>query len=315
MKKIFITFSLLIFVLSLSGQTLEYHIQKPQKLYVGTPFHVVVDITSSLQDSIFAPQIDTLDIFILKDINSSEEIEKDEVKTNIDFTFQPFDTGEFTFPELEFAVKSADSTRFLKTNRFVLNVESVISDSTQTIADIADPLSVGLGFWDFAFPLLLIAAIIFGIAILVRYLNKRKENIPVYEVNDDRPPYLIVLEELEKLKKEKLLDKGEFLQFHFQLSMLLRLFIELQFRVTAVEMTTSEIRSSLVMEDFREKSQIVEFLTFADKVKFAKFIPKLAESENAMKWLEEYLKSYKYKEAIEVKNEELNEKKKEQENA
>lgn len=295
MKKIILISTFLISVLALQSQTLEYHIQKPQKLYIGTPFHILVDITTSLQDSIFAQEIDTLDIFILKSIKSRDKIEKDKLTTIIDLTFQPFDTGEFTFPALEFAVKSADSISYLKTKEFILNIESIITDSTQTITDIAAPLSVGLGFWDYFIPLSIIGLIIIGIIFLVRYLKNRKDKNIASIIFDERPPFLILLELLETLKKEKLLEKGHFLQFHFRLSLLLRLFIELQFKVNAVEMTTSEIRSYLLMDDFREKSQIMDFLTFADKVKFAKFIPTISESESALIWLEDYLKSYKDK--------------------
>ncbi|MCD4797216.1 MAG: hypothetical protein K8R49_08625, partial [Candidatus Cloacimonetes bacterium] len=46
------------------AQSLEYNIRKPSKLYIGTPFHILVDITANDADSIFSPQIDTLDIFI-----------------------------------------------------------------------------------------------------------------------------------------------------------------------------------------------------------------------------------------------------------
>jgi len=303
MKKIIVFSIFLISLLVLNSQTLDYNVQKPQKLFVGTPFHVLVDITTSLQDSIFAPQIDTLDIFILKEMKAKDEILDEQVTTSIDLTFQPFDTGEFTFPELEFAVKTEVGMNILKTNEFLLNIESVIVDSTQTIADIASPLSVNLGFWDYVLPLLIIGIIITGIIFLVKYLQNRKEEISTPIIVDDRPPYQIVLKLLLKLKNEKLLDKGNFLRYHFKLSFLLRLFIELHFKVSAVEMTTSEIRSNFVLDDFREKSQIMDFLTFADKVKFAKFIPALSESETAMKWLTEYLESYKNCESNEAKDE------------
>lgn len=295
MKKIIFVILAIFCTLSLSGQTLDYHLQKPQKLYIGTPFHVLVDITASLQDSIFAPQIDTLDIFILQKMTATDKVEKDQITTSIDLIFQPFDTGEFTFPELEFAVKSADSISFLKTKSFLLNIESIIADSTQTIADIAAPLTVGLGFWDFAIPLFILAVIIAGIVFLVRQLKRRQkmESAPI--IVDDRPPYQIVLAALQNLKQEKLLEKGDFLQFHFRLSLLLRLFIELQFKVNAVEMTSSEIRNNLLLDDFREKSQIMDFLSFADMIKFAKFVPKPAESESALNWLEGYLRSYENK--------------------
>lgn len=294
MKRFIIVFILLFFLsISLYAQSLDYKINKPQKLFIGTPFQVLVEIKTNPADTIFSPEIDTLDIFILKgEIEQTEEIIANEKITNLILTFQPFDTGEFTFPELEFAVKSTDSIDFLKTSEFQVNIESVITDTSTAIKDIARPLSVNLGFWDYMIPILVIFLLVF----LVIYLKKLLKKKPLEEektiIFDDRPAYLIALELLENLQKQKLLGKGDFLNFHFHLSMILRLFIELYYKIKAVEMTTSEIRHNLKLNDFKEKTKILDFLTFSDKVKFSKFTSTLKESENAFEWLKQYLISF-----------------------
>ena len=56
-------------------------------------------------------------------------------------------------------------------------------------------------------------------------------------------------------------------------------------------MTTSEIRSYLQI-DLKEKSKLLDFLIFTDKIKFAKFIPYIKDSEKELKWLEKYLRSF-----------------------
>jgi hypothetical protein len=274
------------------SQHIEHRLEKPPKLYVGTPFHVLVDITTNKADSIFSPEIDTLDIFILKNIRSEDEIVKDKKTTKLDLTFQPFDTGEFTFPLLEFAVKTADSLVVLHTSEFQLNIETVLTDSSQTVRDIADPLKVNLGFWDYFFPLIGIILLFFIIKMLLKLLRKKPVKDLSTRIIDKRPPYLIALELLDKLNKEKLLQKGDFLNFHFRLSFILRLFIELNYHINAVEMTTSEIRRNLILQDNKEKNKVLKFLIFADKIKFAKFIPVIKDSEKELKWLEKYLKSF-----------------------
>jgi len=109
-----LTFALLtiviIFTAQLSAQELSYKLEKPQKLFIGTPFKIHVDIQTAISDSIYTTQKDTLDIFILKDISTSELVNDDVKTTTVDLTYQPFDTGEFTFPELEFAVKTTDDS-------------------------------------------------------------------------------------------------------------------------------------------------------------------------------------------------------------
>ena len=283
---------LLLIPIIMFAQQIEHRLEKPPKLYVGTPFHVLIDITTNQSDSIFALEIDTLDIFILKKIHSEDKIEEDKKITRIDLIFQPFDTGEFTFPPLEFAIKTSDSLFVLHTSEFQLNIETVLIDSSQTVRDIADPLKVNLGFWDYFFPLITIILLVFIIRMLLKLLRKKPVEDISTRIIDDRPPYLIALELLHNLKKEKLIKKGDFLNLHFRLSFILRLFIELNYHINAVEMTTSEIRSYLQI-DLKEKSKILDFLIFADKIKFAKFIPELKDSEKELKWLEKYLRSFK----------------------
>jgi len=283
---------MLLVPLSVFTAELDYKLEKPQKLYVGTPFKLHVNISSTVTDSIFSTQNDTLDIFILKNIDSSEKVEDETKTTFINLIYQPFDTGEFTFPQLEFAVKTSDTLEILSTNEFILNIESVIVDSTQKIKDIADPLSVNLKFLDYFIPLLVIALIILGLRYLVKFINKSKKEEMEPEIIDDRPAYVVALELLNKLKKDDLLIKGDFLNFYFRISLILRLFIELHYKINSVEMTTSEIRANLILPNHTEKSEILKFLNQADMIKFAKVIPELSDSEQALNWLEKYLHSF-----------------------
>lgn len=291
-KKIAVLAALLI-PFSIFSAELEYNLEKPQKLFVGTPFKLHVNISSALSDSIFSTQNDTLDIFILKNIESTEEITDETKTTLLNFTYQPFDTGEFTFPELEFAVKTTDSLQILKTKKFILNIESVITDSTESIKDIAAPLAVHFKFLDYFIPLLIITFIIFAIRYLLKLLKKTKKDFSEPEIIDDRPAYIIALELLDILKKDDLLIKGDFLNFYFRISLILRLFIELHYKINSVEMTTSEIRANLILDDYSEKSEILKFLMRADMIKFAKAIPENSDSKTALTWLEKYLISFK----------------------
>lgn len=291
-------------VLSLSAAELKYRVDRPSKLYVGTPFHLLVDITSDPSDSIFTVRPDTLDIFILKDLTNSEEKLEGELVSHFDYTFQPFHTGEYTFPELEFNVKSPNGFATLKTDEFQMIVESVLADSSSIVRDIAAPIMIKPGVWDYLLPLLLLALLIAGTIYLVKLLKRKpQDEAEIPELVDDRPPYQIALELLRQMKQREYLKTGDFLSYYFRLSYILRFFVERQFKFQAVEMTTSEIREKLVTDDFKEKSEIMKFLQFADMVKFAKFIPKLEESRSTEKWMEEYFKSYKDRVALEAATE------------
>ncbi|MBN2461585.1 MAG: hypothetical protein JXB60_08255 [Candidatus Cloacimonetes bacterium] len=294
-KNILLLILLLSMILNVLALNLDYKLEKPSQLYIGTPFKLKIDITTSLTDSIFAPRSDTLDIFVLRDIQQTETLTEGKKISHVLMTFQPFDTGEHTFPVLEFTVKTDQDLQILKTSEFQLHIKSVIADSSQVIRDIADPVILNLGIWDYLLPIVVIVMILIFFRYLRRYLYRRKSITGDTPVRDDRPPYLIALELLKSLSEKNLLTKGDFLEFFFALSYILRLFLELEFKIKAVEMTTSEIRQDLFLDDHKEKSAILGFLSGADRIKFAKFIPTLEEATAAMNWLEDYLYSYQNK--------------------
>ncbi|MBL7961642.1 hypothetical protein JNL27_15520, partial [bacterium] len=91
-----------------------------------------------------------------------------------------------------------------------------------------------------------------------------------------RSPEEIALEALDKLKEKGLAEKGEFKQFHVEISDIIRGYIENKFRIPALESTTSEL-----IAEFRKKRAMEEnfitllrrFLEVCDLVKFAKYKP------------------------------------------
>lgn len=288
---------LIIILISICGlgyaQSLDQKLMKPSKLYVGTPFQLLIEITSDPEDIIYTTPIDTLDVFILRDMKTEETSLEKQNMTALNMNFQAFDTGEFTFPELEFAVISQTDTTFLRTNEFVLFIDSVVPEENSEIMDIADPLPIKLGFWDYFLPLLALAVLIIVILLIVRLIKAKSHPVKPPQIIDKRPAYEIVLALLADLKKEKFLEKSQYLRFHFRLSYLLRLFLELHYKISTVEMTTSEIKTNLQPNSSQEKSQIMDFLIFADKVKFAKFEPTFDQSQAALAWLENYLTEFK----------------------
>lgn len=292
MKRV-IFFLLIIVHFCLTAQTLEYQVEKPNKMFVGTPFNVNVQITTGVNDSIFSPPIDTLDVFVLQKQQQHDElISENKRKTSLKLTFQAFDTGEYTFPELEFTVVSPDKKTKLTTSAFQIKINSVLADSSQVIKDIAPPQKLSLTAWDIIIPILLLGFLIFAIINIYKALHKSKQPAPQPKITDNRPAYIKALELLKKLQQKELLKKGEFLLFYFHLSYILRFFLEEQYGFNAVEMTTSEIRRNFSPIQKQEKTQVLNFLQNADKVKFAKYIPTLQQAHADINWLEGFLKSF-----------------------
>ncbi len=99
------------------------------------------------------------------------------------------------------------------------------------------------------------------------------------------PPDIVALEKLQALEQTDWLMSGKTKEFYSAISDILRAYLEGQFRVPALERTTSELLRGL-----RKKSAIPadlqaalrELLDSSDLVKFAKFRPDAAEGNQAL---------------------------------
>lgn len=99
------------------------------------------------------------------------------------------------------------------------------------------------------------------------------------------PPHLIALRRLEDLRREQLLEAGEFKLFYDKLSEIAREYLENRFQIRALEMTTEEFLISLGRMDFlssAQKKNLAEFMQYSDLVKFAKHLPVKDEGEKAL---------------------------------
>ncbi|MCF7919479.1 MAG: hypothetical protein K9N06_06175 [Candidatus Cloacimonetes bacterium] len=292
MKKVII-FVIMLLPLFLAAQKLDQQLEKPANVFVGTPFKIHINLETAPEDSIFSPQYDSLDVFFLmKEPEQSDTVEEGIRKTSLTLTFQSFDTGEYTFPSLEFLVKKDNGSEILKTREFVVIVQSVLSDSAQAIRDIAKPLKLNFNFWDYFIPVFGIIVLTALIILLRKLLRRPESEEPVKIVKDSRPAYIKALEMLTGIDFEALLQSGNYVEYYFQLSIVLRYFIELHYLINALEMTTSEIRMYLLVPNPREKGDILNLLQEADKVKFAKHIPDSTTAREFLSWLDAYLKSF-----------------------
>jgi hypothetical protein len=134
-------------------------------------------------------------------------------------------------------------------------------------------------------PWVLIAFIIAGLAwFAARYIKKLKRSgreIETIIIPD--PAHIIAFHELEKLRDEKLWQKGEIKLYYTRLTEILRRYLENRFRVFSLELTTSETLEALVKTGFKKDGSynlLKSVLKDADLVKFAKYTPEPAEHES-----------------------------------
>lgn len=96
-------------------------------------------------------------------------------------------------------------------------------------------------------------------------------------------PFPWALQQLEKLASERLDRQGQWEPFYDQLTHVLRFYLGWRFQHSLLELTTSEILSTLSLPDqhFRPAKDLLET---ADMVKFARSYPQLEKSEQHLTW-------------------------------
>jgi hypothetical protein len=94
------------------------------------------------------------------------------------------------------------------------------------------------------------------------------------------PPYQVAMKEIERIKSEKIWQKGQSKEYYTELTDTLRTYIKERFGFNALEMTSSEIIDNLLKvsdkEDIRELKGLFQT---ADLVKFAKHDPLMNEND------------------------------------
>ena len=120
--------------------------------------------------------------------------------------------------------------------------------------------------------------------LLLIYLVKRiRDNKPIIrkvKVEPKLPPHQLAMQEIERIKNEKVWQKGEPKEYYTELTDTLRVYIKERFGFNALEMTSSEIIDKLLeMKDKEAISDLRELFQTADLVKFAKHNPMMNEND------------------------------------
>lgn len=203
-------------------------------------------------------------------------------------TITSFDSGDYTIPPLTVSYKLADDTafQFALSQSIAFKVQTMQVDTTHAIKDIKGPMEAPLTFAEILPWLLAALALAIIITLLVYYLRKRKNNQPFISLprKPKIPPYQIALESLGTLKSKKLWQGGRMKEYHSELTDIIRLYIENQLGITAVEMTTDDILDAFNENHNNDKlfNRLKQLLTTADLAKFAKAEPLPAENELSM---------------------------------
>jgi len=208
-----------------------------------------------------------------------------------------FDSGYYAIPPVVFTYKKPGDTALCmaETEALLLTVNTIAIDTTQPIKPIKGPVSAPYTLKE-ALPWIIGALLLTAIIYAVYYIRKRrKESRPLIPVPSAPalPDYEIALRELERLRGEKVWQKGLLKEYHTQLTDILRQYLFNHFGIPAHEMTSDEILDAMNRKSINRNAinKLRDILILADLVKFAKEQPLPAEHDISMNQAIEFVKS------------------------
>ncbi len=194
-----------------------------------------------------------------------------------DIIIQSFDSGLYTIPPFLYAVGNDT----ISSNALAIKVIPVSVDSLQTIHDYHGVEAPKTRFYDYlpdfvtdywwVYIILILIAV--GIYVYRKYL--RKGELPLLPKKKDIPPYELAIQQLSQLREEHLCERGQEKEFYTRLTDILRIYLEKRFGINAMEMTSTQIISTLgnCEETKIPNKYMRQILEVADFVKFAKVRP------------------------------------------
>jgi hypothetical protein len=238
------------------------------------------------------PQVEVIADIQLDTVAVKEEMSEMEAR----LILTSFDSGFYKLPKPLIVVRESPKlsnsgdvdikldTLQIETPSLAVNTMQ-IDTASFTMHDIKGQIKYPVTFKEIL-PWILLALLVLTIVYVVyRYVKYRRENKNFFgkEVSKD-PPYIVALRKLENLRNQKLWQNAKYKQFYTGVTDALREYIESNYKVSAMEKTSSEIIKELEDKEIDKRAfdGLKELLQLSDLVKFAKYIPLEADNEEAV---------------------------------
>ncbi len=153
----------------------------------------------------------------------------------------------------------------------IVDISEDIYDTPLNLAEIW--YYIKIYFKKYWWILLSVLIVAFGLVYLLVFYRKGKKPV-IFKVKPDLPAHVIALNELERIRREKIWSRGQIKEFHVQVTDTIREYIDNRFGIYAMEMTSSELLETFNINNTLKDIELVklrQMLELADAVKFAKY--------------------------------------------
>ncbi len=280
------------------------------ELFTGGRLRVIIEISypeNSIPDMGRIKNSGDEDFYQISSVTTGRQVLDGQVKETIINEYAVFaEEGENEFKPIEFGFVLEEEHFEFSSDPVKINVRSISKETRVTVTDSlgnrqsirVDSLGVILPVkdiiryrmsvrekWYAGTFFILLAFLILAVWILLKR-KKRKNGSDEVAEEKKIPAHIIAIENLNRLKEKKLLEKGEFKEFAAGLSLIFRNFLEDRFDFPGAEMPTEELKAEIKdrIKDDETINNSYKLLEVTDFVKYAKFIPLEAELKSFLEF-------------------------------
>lgn len=300
MKKVVPALLLLVITLAGNAQTAQFSAQTDtNRILIGEQLtlslRAEVPKESEFTWPVMADTIQGLEIVAAEKIDTNTKGQTWTILQNIRLT--SFDSGYTAIPPLDLAVNGEKIT----SPAIAIEVAMPPLSEQQEMYDIKEPLEppfnwLALILW--AAGLLLLAALVF---FLVRWLSKRKKQEKLTP-EQRLSPYEYAQLQLKELEKEQLWQAGKTKEYYSRLTDILRLYLERQMHINAMESTADEVIRKVQALGLPSELnlKVAQLMHLSALVKYAKEKPGAPENERSLATVKDFLEHTKPAEEMEA---------------
>jgi hypothetical protein len=251
-------------------------------LFVGDRIHFGVTMLVPKGCQVAPPATDNgFGQFVVKEWTSDKSEKKNADSLSFNYVLATYSAERCTIPSLSFLQTTGNKTDTLRTETVPMRVVLVPPSTAQDTAVIRDIKGLErVGTPSRAWLWLLLAAAAVGTAIFFIRKLKKERRLPAVAI-PLKPPYEEAMELLRLLEAKQYLTSGMIREYVFELSDIIKRYVERRFLVTAAEFTTEEMLDWIRVSPLEpaQRKSLDWFFSTADPVKFAKWTPDSDTSE------------------------------------
>lgn len=291
-----------LFSFSLNAQKSISISSDKQQLIIGDPLSVKISVTFGLEENISFPSfkqvIGNNPFELLKTVSTDTLLlDNGEQQFIRELLLTSFEPGQYTLGPVKLPLtgnKTFIDSISSNSVQFKVLPLAMKKDSSE-IKPIRDIWNENKN-WQDLLPIIYVLCGLFILFLAILWLRKRRKiKISTSEVPlEIISPVKEALEKMDWLSKQNFLEQKDFVNYHYELGVIFRAFLEKQFRVNLLDLPTAEVLKKIQHLPIKSllSEKMIAWMETVDLVKFAKFEPTYSFHEEAFQEIKQFLTQF-----------------------